>query len=287
MKVLITGAGGQLGHDLLQAFADGEAVGLGHSDLDVTHEPAVVAAVRDHAPDLVVHAAAFTRVDACESEPQTAWRVNTMGTWWVARACALADAAMVYVSSDYVFDGWLGRAYTEFDAVCPLSVYGRSKEAGEQLVRQTLATHYIVRTSWLHGTHGANFAKTMLRLGRERGAVSVVDDQTGSPTFTFDLAPAIRRLAVTGRYGTYHLTNTGHCTWFTLAQAVFEEAGMRVTCTPIDTAAFGAPAPRPVFSVLDNLKARLIGLAPLPEWRASLKRLVADLGEGSAAEGPR
>jgi dTDP-4-dehydrorhamnose reductase len=281
MKVLITGAGGQLGYDLLQAFAEDEVVGLGHSDLDVTSEPAVVAAVRDHAPDLIVHAAAFTRVDACESEPQTAWRVNALGAWWIARACALADAAMVYVSSDYVFDGRLGRPYTEFDAVCPLSVYGRSKEAGEQLVRQTLAMHYIVRTSWLQGAHGANFVKTMVRLGRERGAVSVVDDQTGSPTFAFDLAPAIRRLAITGRYGTYHLTNTGYCTWFALAQAVFEEAGMPVTCTPIDTAAFNAPAPRPRFSVLDNLKARLIDLEPLPEWRASLKRLVAELGESS------
>jgi dTDP-4-dehydrorhamnose reductase len=286
MRVLVTGAGGQLGHDLLEAFACDEVVGLAHCDLDVTSEPAVVAAVRDHAPDLVVHAAAFTKVDACETAPEVAWRVNTLGSWWVARACALAEAVMVYVSSDYVFDGRLGRPYTEFDAVSPLSAYGRSKEAGERLVRQTLAAHYIVRTSWIQGTHGANFTKTMLRLGRERGAVSVVDDQTGSPTFAFDLAPAIRRLAVTGRYGTYHLTNAGHCTWLALARAVFEEAGMDVVCTPTDTTAFGAPAPRPPFSVLDNLTARLVGLDPLPPWRASLKRLIAELaraGEDGAA----
>ncbi|MGH8884437.1 MAG: dTDP-4-dehydrorhamnose reductase [Egibacteraceae bacterium] len=280
MRVLVTGAGGQLGHDLMRAFAQDEVVGLARAELDVASEPAVVAAVRDHAPDLVVHAAAFTKVDACEAEPETAWRVNALGSWWVARACALAEAAMVYLSTDYVFDGTADRPYTEFDPVGPRSVYGRTKEAGEQLVRETLSAHYIVRTSWVQGAHGANFVKTMLRLGRERDTVSVVDDQTGSPTFTFDLAPTIRQLAVTGRHGTYHLTNAGHCTWFAFAQAIFAEAGLDVTCRPIDTAAFGAPAPRPAFSVLDNLKARLVGLEPLPEWRASLKRLIAELDVG-------
>jgi dTDP-4-dehydrorhamnose reductase len=280
MRVLVTGAGGQLGHDLMKAFAQDEVVGLTHAELDVTSEPAVVAAVRDHAPDLVVHAAAFTKVDICEADPETAWRVNALGSWWVARACALAEAAMVYLSTDYVFDGTADRPYTEFDPVRPASVYGRSKEAGEQLVRETLPAHYIVRTSWLQGPHGANFTKTMLRLAGEHGTVRVVDDQTGSPTFTFDLAPAIRQLAVTGRHGTYHLTNAGHCTWFAFAQAIFGEAGLDVTCTPISTAVFGAPAPRPAFSVLDNLKARLVGLEPLPHWRASLKRLIAGVDVG-------
>jgi dTDP-4-dehydrorhamnose reductase len=277
VKVLVTGAGGQLGHDLVAAFSDHDVVGMARADLDVTDEAAVVAAVRDHEPDLVIHAAAFTKVDACESEPDTAWRVNAIGSWWIARACALADAAMVYLSSDYVFDGRTDRPYTEFDAVNPQSVYGRTKEAGEQLVRRTLDRHYIVRTSWVLGVHGANFVKTMLRLGRERSAVSVVDDQTGSPTFAFDLAPSIRALAVTGRYGTYHLTNGGACTWYDLAAAVFAEAGVEVDLTPTDTASFGAPAPRPAFSVLDNRMARLTGLEPLPHWRESLKRLIAEL----------
>jgi dTDP-4-dehydrorhamnose reductase len=283
MKILITGAGGQLGRDLMKAFADDQVVGLERSQLDVTDEAAVVAAVRDHAPDLVLHSGAFTRVDACESDPDTAWRVNAIGSWWVARACALGDAAMVYVSSDYVFDGRAGRAYTEFDATNPLSVYGRSKEAGEQLVRRTLSRHYIVRTSWVHGTRGNNFVRTMLRLARERRSVSVVNDQTGSPTFTFDLAPAIRRLAVTGRHGTYHLTNSGQCTWFDLAQAVFEEAGLEVDLRPTDTATFGAPAPRPAYSVLDNLTARLTGIPPLPPWRDSLRRLVTEISPTSSA----
>jgi dTDP-4-dehydrorhamnose reductase len=277
MRVLITGAGGQLAGDLLPAFADDDVMGLARAELDVTHEPSVEAAVRDHAPDLVIHAAAYTKVDACEEQTDLAWQTNAIASWWVARACKRAGAAMVYLSSDYVFDGIAGRPYTEFDRTNALSVYGRSKEGGEQLVRQTLPEHYIVRTSWVQGAHGGNFVKTMLRLGAERDEVTVVDDQTGSPTFTFDLAPALRRLAVTGRFGTYHLTNSGHCTWFELATAIFGEAGLSVDVRPTDTATFGAPAPRPAFSVLDNQMARLIGLEPLPDWRTSLKRLVAEL----------
>jgi dTDP-4-dehydrorhamnose reductase len=149
-----------------------------------------------------------------------------------------------------------------------------------------LPAAYIVRTSWVQGVAGANFVKTMLRLGRAHGAVSVVDDQTGSPTFAFDLAPAIRRLATTGLYGTYHLTNGGTCTWYEFALAIFAEAGLDVMCTPIDTATFGAPAPRPPFSVLDNLRARLLGLEPLPDWRFSLKRLIAELEPPAGEGGP-
>ncbi len=274
MKVVITGAGGQLGHDLLQAFAADDVVGLTHADLDVSQEQAVMAAVTAHAPDLVVHAAAYTKVDDCESDPDRAWRVNVAGTWWLARACALVDAAMVYMSTDYVFDGRTQRPYSEFDRPNPLSVYGATKDAGEQLVRQRLPRHYIVRTSWLQGAHGTNFVKTMLRLGRERDHLRVVDDQIGSPTFAFDLAPSIRQLAVSGRYGTYHLTNSGRCTWYEFAKAVFAHSPAEIDLEPTDTAAFGAAAPRPAFSVLDNQMARLAGLESLPHWTASLTRLL-------------
>lgn len=277
MKVLVTGAAGQLGHDLRTAFVDDDLVALSRAELDVTDEPAVVAALRDHAPDLVVHAAAYTKVDAAEDDADAAWKVNAIGSWWVARACALAGAAMVYVSTDYVFDGTLGRSYTEFDRVSPQGVYGRSKEAGEQLVREACPAHYIVRTSWVQGEHGGNFVKTMLRVGRERDVLTVVDDQTGSPTFTADLAPAIRRLAVSGRHGTYHVTNSGSCTWFEFARAIFEEAGVDVRVDATDTASYGAKAPRPAYSVLDNCKARLTGLEPLPHWRESLRELIRAL----------
>ncbi|WP_370325693.1 dTDP-4-dehydrorhamnose reductase [Euzebya sp.] len=279
MKVLITGASGQLGHDLQRAFTavGDDVVATDRDALDVTDAKAVDAAVGHHRPDVVVHSAAFTAVDACEVETELAWAANAVAPWHVARACDAHGAAMVHISTDYVFDGTLGRPYTEFDEVRPTSMYGRTKEAGEQKVRDTLERHYIVRTSWVHGAHGGNFAKTMLRLGRERGAVSVVDDQTGSPTFTADLAPQIRRLADSGLHGTYHLTNTGSCTWFEFARAIFSHAGVDVDLTPTDTATFGAPAPRPAYSVLDNLLARHTGLPDMPAWQDSLARLLAEI----------
>lgn len=277
MRVVITGAAGQLGHDLQKAFADDEVLAIDVDEVDITDEAAVVAAFTDFGPQLVVHGAAYTAVDKAETDEDTAWRVNAIGSWWVARACKLVGAAMVYVSTDYVFDGTLGRAYTEFDRTSPQGVYARTKEAGEQLVRETLSEHYVVRTSWVQGEHGSNFVKTMLRLGAERDSLTVVDDQTGSPTFTADLAPALRRLAVTGRYGTYHLTNSDTCTWFEFARAIFDEAGLDVRVEPTDTASYGAPAPRPSYSVLDNRKARLTGVGPLRPWREGLADLVAKL----------
>ncbi|MBW3659898.1 MAG: dTDP-4-dehydrorhamnose reductase [Actinobacteria bacterium] len=297
MKVLITGAKGQLGLDLVDAFEVGPAqkttgaptvdvVGLAHADLDVSDEPAVWAAVRDHEPDLVVHAAAWTDVDGCEGDPDRAHRVNALGSWWVARACEAAGAAMVMVSTDYVFDG-TGAAgpggeptpYTEFQPIDPLNAYGRSKAAGEQLVRQTLDEHYIVRTAWVNGARGSNFVKTMLRVGRERGEARVVDDQVGSPTFTRDLAAAIRELAVSGRYGTYHRTNSGTCSWYELAAATYELAGVDVDLAPQKSSDLDRPAPRPAYSVLSDRHSVQSGLSPLPHWREGLRDLLTELGE--------
>jgi dTDP-4-dehydrorhamnose reductase len=279
VKVLITGAAGQLGSDLTRCFETGgdDVTALGRAALDITDAASVRQAVQQHAPDVVLHSAAFTAVDKCETQTDTAWGVNAVGSWNVARACREVDAQMVYLSTDYVFDGTLGRPYTEFDRVNPTSMYGRSKEGGEQKVRATLPAHYIVRTSWVHGVQGSNFATTMLRLGRERGAVSVVDDQTGSPTFTDDLSQQIRHLVSTGMHGTYHLTNSGHCTWFEFARAIFDEAGVEVDLQPTDTASFGAPAPRPAYSVLDNLMSAQIGLPRMPAWEDSLSRFLAAL----------
>lgn len=324
MRVLVTGAGGQLGLDLLDAFADHAVVGLTHADLDVAEEPAVVAAVRDHAPDLVLHAAAWTDVDGCEEDPDRAHRVNALGAWWVARACALTGAAMVYFSTDYVFGGGrfgpavgvagggeppgpavrddrsagpvpggrVGssvpeagaaggalRPFTEFDPPDPCNAYGRSKAAGEDLVRTALDRHYVVRTSWVCGARGGNFVATMLRVGRERGEARVVDDQVGCPTFTRDLARAVRELAVTGRHGTYHRTNTGSCTWYDLAAATFELAGLEVDLEPQSSADLDRPAPRPAYAVLGDRHSVLSGLSPLPSWREGLEALLAELGE--------
>jgi dTDP-4-dehydrorhamnose reductase len=286
VRVLVTGAGGQLGLDLLDAFAGQEVVGLTHADLDVADEPAVWAAVRDHAPDLVVHAGAWTDVDGCEDDPERAHRVNALGSWWVARACEAAGAAMVMVSTDYVFDGEGGAShggdaapYTEFQSIDPLNAYGRSKAAGEQLVRQTLPAHYVVRTAWVCGARGKNFVRTMLRVGHERGEARVVDDQLGSPTFTRDLAAAIRELAVTGRYGTYHRTNRGTCSWYELAAATYELAGIEVDLQPMSSDQLDRPAPRPAYSVLSDRHSVSSGLAPLPHWREGLRDLLEELGE--------
>lgn len=277
MKVLVTGAGGQLGADMLSALAAHEVVGLSREQLDIADEDAVLSALREERPELVVNCAAYTQVDACEDERDLAWMVNALGPWWLARGCAEVGAALLHISTDYVFDGTSDRPYTEFDPIAPQSVYGQSKAAGEQLIRRTLGRHFIVRTSWVQGAHGKNFVKTMLRLGRDRDELTVVADQVGSPTFTFDLAPALAQLAGTDRYGTYNLTNTGACTWFELALAIFEEAGLAVTVHPTDTASYGAKAPRPANSALDNRLARLVGIPPLPAWRDSLSLLVKQL----------
>lgn len=287
MRVLITGAGGQLGLDLLDVFYD--AVGLTRADLDVADEPAVRHAVEELAPELVVNAAAMTDVDACETDPDRAHAVNALGAWWLARACRDTGAALVQVSTDYVFDGLPpdgqdgdGRGYAETDLPRPLNAYGRSKLAGEHLVRDTLAAHYIVRTAWLFGARGDNFVRTILRVGREHGTARVVDDQVGSPTSTRDLATAIRELAVSGRFGTYHRTNTGRCSRFEQAAAVFELAGLDVDLQPTGSGDLDRAARRPAFSVLDNRHAELSGLRPMPAWRDALTRMLDELGELAA-----
>ncbi len=289
MRVLVTGAGAQIGLDLVDAFAEHDVVGLTRAQLDVTDEAAVGAAVAAIRPRLVINAAAGTDVDGCESDPDGAHRVNALAPWWLARACARTGATLVTFSTDYVFDGvapvgpgGAPRGFTEQDAVAPLSVYGRSKAAGGALVRETLAEHHIVRTAWVSGARGRNFVRTMLRLADGGGPVRVVDDQTGSPTMTRDLAVAVRDLALSGRHGTVHLVNEGSATWFELAEAVFAGARREVDLAPQPSTAIQRPAPRPSWSVLDTTHARTMGVGPLPHWRDGLARLLAELGEARA-----
>lgn len=291
VRVLVTGAGGQLGLDLVDAFADHDVTALTRMELDVADEAAVAATVASIVPDLVLNAAAGTDVDGCERDALAAHRVNALAPWWLARACARTRATLVTFSTDYVFDGrapvgpgGLPRGFVEHDAIAPLSVYGRSKAAGEQLVRETLPAHHIVRTAWVSGARGSNFVRTMLRLGAEGRPVRVVDDQVGSPTFTRDLAAAVRRLAVSGRYGTVHLVNEGACSWFDLAGAVFEGSGMDVDLAPQPSSAIDRPAPRPTWSVLDTTHATASGIGPLPHWRDGLTHLLDELGVRATGE---
>lgn len=278
MRVLVAGAGGQLGHGLVQAFGDDDLVALDHAALDVTDEPSVWAAVRDHAPEVVVNAAGFTAVDRCEADPEPAWHVNAGGAANLARACEAAGALLVQISTADVFDGTLDRPYTEFDPPAPRSVYARTKEAGEQLVRQLCPGHQIVRTTWLQGAHGDSFVRSVLRRARGGERVTAVDDQVGNPTFVPDLAAAIRRLAALRRPGTFHVTNGGSATWNDLAAETVRLAGLDARVSVTNDAAGAGGDARPANRRLEGRNARLAGLDPLPDWRDGLARLLEHLG---------
>lgn len=281
MRVLITGAAGQLGADLVshcQASGD-DVIAADRSVLDISNEDSVRAFIADARPDVVFNAAAYTAVDACESNPELAELVNATAVGWIAEAAEAAGAHLVHVSTDYVFDGTLDRPYREDDAVSPQSVYGRTKLAGERAASTaTNGAASVARTSWVCGEHGNNMVKLVLRLAGGDGAMKFVDDQRGCPTFTADLAPALRQLAVDRRSGVFHVTNGGAVSWFEFVREILVAAGHdpdRVS--PISTAELDPPrpAPRPANSVLDNVAWRDAGYTPLRDFRAPLAEMVA------------
>ncbi|WP_195210278.1 dTDP-4-dehydrorhamnose reductase [Actinomarinicola tropica] len=275
MKVLVTGAGGQVGRELVTAFDGHDVVAADRAALDVSDRDQVLGAITSLAPDLVINAAAWTAVDACESDPDRAYRDNALAVRYVADACRRVGAHLTHISTDYVFSGDQDAPYTEWDPTGPRSVYGRSKLAGEV---EAGPDALVVRTAWVCGEHGPNMVKTILRLAAEHDTLRFVDDQRGHPTFADDLAEMIRRLAVERRTGITHVTNQGAVSWFELAQEVMRAAGQdpdRVQ--PISTAEMPRPAPRPANSVLDNAVLRLEGIELLDDFRVPLARLVARL----------
>lgn len=269
-RYLIAGAGGMLGHDLAAALSGREVRALGRAELDITDPASVARAVGD--VDVVVNAAAYTAVDAAEEHEDDAYAINATGAGLLAHAAADAGARFVQVSTDYVFRGDATSPYPEDAPLDPLGAYGRTKAAGERLVREAHPGAHIVRTAWLYGEHGASFPRTMLRLAAERDTVSVVTDQVGQPTWTNDLAAAIVALVdADAPAGVYHGTNAGEASWFDFARATFELAGLdpeRVQ--PTDAASFVRPAPRPSYSVLGHAAWDRVGVTEPRPWRDAL-----------------
>lgn len=274
MKILVTGATGQLGYDVVQELGRRgiSCCGVGSKELDITDHDSVMAFVKTYHPEGIIHCAAYTAVDKAEDEKDQCMKVNRDGTRNMAEAAAAAGARMIYLSTDYVFDGHGTRPFETDDETGPLNVYGASKLAGEEAVRDILRKYFIVRISWVFGRHGNNFVKTMLRLGKEQSDLNVVADQWGSPTYTGDLAPLLCDMIQTEKYGTYHATNEGITNWADFARAIFKEAGLTCQVHAIPSSAYPTKARRPLNSRLSKRSLDEAGFMRLPKWEEALGR---------------
>lgn len=284
MRVLVTGVKGQLGYDVMNELAARgiEGIGVDVEEMDITDASACERVITEAKADAVIHCAAYTAVDAAEDQAELCRRVNAEGTRNIARVCRNLDLKMMYISTDYVFNGTGERPWEPDDHREPLNVYGLTKYEGEIAVEQNLEKYFIVRIAWVFGINGKNFIKTMLRLGKERGAVSVVDDQVGSPTYTYDLARLLVDMIQTDRYGRYHATNEGQCSWYEFACEIFRQAGMgEVKVTPVDSGSFPAKAKRPSNSRMSKEKLTENGFVRLPSWQDALGRYLEALKEQS------
>lgn len=280
MRVLVTGIRGQLGHDVLKELKKRghDAVGVNSEEMDITDADMVREVMLRERPEAVIHCAAYTAVDNAEDNVEICRKVNVDGTANIANVCRELDARMLYVSTDYVFPGDGERPWEPEDKANPLNVYGQTKYEGELAVQKCLEKYFIVRISWVFGVNGSNFVKTMLRLGKERGAVSVVNDQIGSPTYTYDLAILFADMIESDKYGIYHASGEGLCSWYEFAQEIFREAGMdEVKVTPVDSAAFPTKAKRPKNSRMNKDKLKANGFSLLPAWQDALRRYLLEL----------
>lgn len=276
MKVLVTGIKGQLGFDVCNELTKRgiENQGIDRDECDITNKQAVLDYIYNYAPDVVVHCAAYTAVDRAESEEHVCRRVNRDGTEYIALACKTINAKMVYISTDYVFNGEGDKFFEVDDETGPLNMYGLTKLEGEEQVRKILEKYFIVRISWVFGVNGNNFINTMLRLAGGNKELKIVADQIGSPTFTYDLAPLICDMIETEKYGTYHATNEGECSWAEFAEHIFKVAGQNVLVHHITTEEYPTKAVRPKNSRLSKKSLDEAGFKRLPDWKDAVERYI-------------
>lgn len=280
MKILVTGVKGQLGYDVVKQLTERghEVVGVDVEEMDITDCNQVKQVMDQVRPDGVIHCAAYTAVDAAEENEELCRKINVIGTEYIAQCCQEKKCKLIYLSTDYVFNGEGNRPWEADDQAEPLNVYGQSKYDGEQMVRKYVERHYIVRVSWVFGKNGKNFVQTMLRLGKEQGSVSVVDDQVGSPTYTVDLARLLIDMVEKEEYGTYHATNLGICSWYQFACEIFRQAGMdMVAVTPVSSDEFPTKAKRPYNSIMNKAKLDEHGFVLLPAWQDALQRYLQEI----------
>ncbi|KAB3537330.1 dTDP-4-dehydrorhamnose reductase [Alkaliphilus pronyensis] len=273
MKICIIGGTGQLGYELNKVFKDKDIISIGKKNLDITNKAETVKLIKDINPQWVIHAAAFTNVDKCEERQEIAFQVNTIGTENVVKAVNNIKSNLIYISSDYVFDGNKGRPYDEKDQQNPVNIYGKSKYLGELEVINNLNSYYIVRTSWLYGYKGNNYVQTILNLTNHNTIINAVDDQIGCPTFTLDLANAIKALIDSeGEFGIYHLTNDGSCTWYEFAEEICKLRNINARIIPIKTDELRRKAPRPKNSSLKNNSS-----IKLRHWKEALNQFLVSI----------
>lgn len=291
MRIVVTGATGQLGSQLIEGIREGKnalgplsaavkeahVIGFGSRDLDISDLDALRKAFQTEKPDIVINCAAYTDVDGCESDADKAFRVNTLGARNIAVASEEVGAKLVHISTDYVFSGEGTVPFREYDVPAPQSVYGKTKNMGEEAIRECSTRYFIMRTSWLYGRNGKNFVKTILRAARERGSLEVVDDQRGNPTNVEDLVYHILKVMETEHYGTYHCTGEGEGSWYDFAKKIVEYAGIEASVAPVTTDKFPRPAKRPAFSSLDNMMLRLTVGDSMRPWEDALKEFILDL----------
>ena len=279
MRILVTGVKGQLGHDVMNELAKRGHIGIGVDieEMDITSPEACDQVIKEADVEAVIHCAAYTAVDAAEENVDICRKVNAYGVENIAKVCRDLDIKMMYISTDYVFDGEGTRPWEPDDVRAPLNVYGKTKCEGEIAVEQNVEKFFIVRIAWVFGVNGKNFIKTMLNLGKTHDTITVVDDQIGSPTYTYDLARLLVDMIETDKYGRYHATNEGLCSWYEFAQEIFRQANMKVNVVPVSSEAYPAKAKRPHNSRMNKDKLEKNGFLRLPSWQDALGRYLKEI----------